>query len=146
VKAFHFHLDQALSWRETQVSLQKTRLAAAVAQMATISNSLETQHVALSNAATRILHQPTGDALQSYAAFKTMTLSHIRDLEAQAAAAQRSVALEMNRLIEANQKVRLLENLKHTAQTRWRHDFDHELAVFADEAFLSRRQSTLQSK
>jgi hypothetical protein len=146
VKAFRFRLDQAFRWRETQVSLQKARLAAAIAQLATIANSLETQQAALSNASTRLFEVPTGDALQSFAAFKNKTLASIRALEVQATAAQSSVTLEMNLLVEANRKVRLLENLKRTDQTRWQHDFDHELAVFADEAFLSRRQSTLQSK
>jgi hypothetical protein len=146
VKAFHFPLDQALRWRETQVNLQKSRLGAAVAQLAAIENSLEAQKSALKNAATRLLDQPTGDALQSFAAFKTKTLSSIRVFELQAAAAKSTVTQEMGLLVEANRKVRLLENLKRAGQTRWQHDFDHELAVFADEAFLSRRQSTLQLK
>jgi hypothetical protein len=44
-------------------------------------------------------------------------------------------------LIEANQKLRLLENVKRTDQGRWRKEFDRELAALADEAFLCRLQS-----
>ena len=145
MKAFHFRLDPALRWRETQVNLQKARVAGAVAQLAGIETNLEAQRSALSNASTRICIEPTGSALQAFAAFKDTTRTRVRDLEAQAAIAQKAVTLEMNRLIEANQKVQLLDNLKSEDRTRWQQAFDRELAAFADEAFLSRRQS-LQSK
>jgi hypothetical protein len=146
MKSFRFRLDQALRWRETQVNLQKSRLGLAVAHLAALESALEAQKIALSNAAARLLDQPTGDALQSFAAFKTKTLASIRALEVQAAAAKSKVTLEMSLLVEANRKVRLLENLKRTDHTRWQREFDHELAVFADEAFLSKRHATLQLK
>ena len=142
MKAFHFRLDQALRWRETQVNLQKSRLGAAVAHLAAIQSAIANHQSALSTAAVKLHNQPTGEALQSFAAFQKKTLASIRALDAQRAAAKDAVTLEITRLVEANQKVRLLENLKRTDHARWQHDFDHELAVFADEAFLSRRHST----
>jgi hypothetical protein len=47
----------------------------------------------------------------------------------------------LNRLIEANQKLQLMENLKQTDRGLWCKEFDRDLAAFADAAFLSRIQS-----
>jgi flagellar export protein FliJ len=144
VKAFSFRLDQALRWRETQVNLQKSRVAVATGRLAEIAAALEARRAELASAAVRIVEEPTGAALASYAGFNQKSRARIGDLETQAIVAQRTVTLEMNRLIEANQRARLLENLKQTAQDRWRREFDRELAAFADEAFLCRIQAKLK--
>jgi hypothetical protein len=138
MKAFAFRLEQALRWRATQVNLGKTRAAAAAGRVKAIEAELESQRSGLSTAAARILDWPTGGALESYARFKEKSHARIRDLEAQALAARRLLSIEMNRLIELNQKLRLIENFRHASQGRWRKEFDRELADFADEAFLGR--------
>jgi|HubBroStandDraft_6_1064221.scaffolds.fasta_scaffold714156_1 hypothetical protein len=136
MNAFTFRLEQALRWRATQVNLGKTRAAAAAGRVAGIAAEIEARKSELLTAATRILDSPTGGALESYARFKEKSHARIRDLEGQALLAQRALTLEMNRLMEANQKLRLIENLKRATQARWRKEFDRELADFADEAFL----------
>ena len=138
MKVFSFRLEQALRWRAAQVDLAKTRAAAAAGRVAGIGAELASQMSGLSTAATRIIDGPTGGSLESYARFKEKSHARIRDLEGQALAAQRLLTLEMNRLTEANQKLRLLENFKHASQERWRKEFDRELADFADESFLTR--------
>lgn len=141
MKAFSFRLEQALRWRAAQVDRVKTSAAAAAGRLAGIEAELESQRSELSTAAVRILDRPTGGALESYARFKEKSSVRVRDLEERLLAAQRALTLEMNRLIEANQRLRLLENFKHASQGRWRKEFDRELADFADEAFLCRLQS-----
>jgi hypothetical protein len=144
MKSFTFRLERALRWRETQVDLRKSRVAGAAGRLAEVAGLLEARRSELANAAARIVDGPTGDALASYSGFREKSRARIRDLEAQALTAQQALTLEMNSLIEANQRSRLLENLKRTDQGRWRRKFDRELAVFADEAFLSRIQSKLK--
>jgi len=141
MKAFTFRLEQARRWRETQVDLMKLRAAAAAGRLAGIEAELEAERSGLSTAAARILDGPTGGALESYARFIEKSRAHIRDLEAQSLAAKRTLTLEMNRLIEANRRLKLIENLKHAGRERWRKEFNGELADFADEAFLSRLES-----
>jgi hypothetical protein len=141
MKAFTFRLEQALRWRDTQVNLQKSRVAGAAGRLVEVEAILEARRAELSSAATRIIDGPTGAALRSYEGFRERSRARIRDSEAQALAAQRTLALEMNRLIEARQKLRTFENLRRTGEERWRRDFDRELAAFADEAFLCRLQS-----
>jgi hypothetical protein len=145
VKNFSFRLEQALRWRQTQVSLQKSRVAGAAGVVAEIAATLEVRRAELANAAARIAEGPTGAALVSYAGFKEKSRARIGELEAQALAAQRTLTVEMNRLTEAGQRSHLLENLKQAGETRWRREFDRELADFADEAFLCRLQK-IQSK
>jgi hypothetical protein len=144
MKAFTFRLEQALRWRETQLSLQKSRVAVAAARVAEIEAALNAWKADLAGAADSILQQPTGAALSSYAGFKQKSRALIRDCEAQDLLARRTLALEMNRMLDASQKLRLLENLRRAAQGRWNKEFDRELAAFADEAFLSRIQSGKQ--
>lgn len=141
MRAFTFRLEQALHWRETQINLQKSQVAGAVARLAEIAASLGAQRSELASATARLSDEPTGAVLMSYARFKEKSLVRIRDSEAQALVAQRTLALEMGRLVEANQKLRSIENLKRTDLGRWRKEFDRELSDFADEAFLSRIQS-----
>jgi hypothetical protein len=141
MKAFTFRLEQALRWRDTQVNLQKSRVASAAGRLAEVEAVMEARKVELSSAAARIINEPTGGALQSYAGFRVRSSARIRDSEAQALVAQRTLTIEMNRLIEARQKLRTFENLKRAGEERWRWEFDRELAAFADEAFLCRLQS-----
>ena len=141
MKAFAFRLEQSLRWRDTQLDLQRSRVAAAAGRLAEIVAVLDARKAELLIAAARILEAPTGGTLDSYAAFKEKSRARIRDSEGQVLVAQRTLTLEMNRLIEARQKFRLLENLKSTGEDRWRREFDRELAAFSDEAFLCRLRS-----
>lgn len=141
MKAFRFRLEQALRWRENQVNLEKSNVAGAAAQLAQIEARLEKQKSELTSATAMLIEEPTGAVLESYAGFKEASRARIRDSEAQVLAAQRALALEMSRLVEANRKLRVLENLKGTDSGLWRKEFDRELAVFADEAFLGKIQS-----
>ena len=145
MKAFTFRLEQTLRWRDTQVNLQKSHVAVAAGRLAEIEATLEARKAELSTAAARIVDRPTGGTLESYAGFKEKSRARIRDSEAQVLVAQRTLTLEMNRLIEARQKLRLFENLKRTGEVRWQKEFDRELAAFADEAFLCRLQANRRS-
>lgn len=141
MKAFTFRLEQALRWRETQVRVQKSRVAAATGHSSGIQTLLDSQRAEAAGSAAQIVHSPTGMALASYAGFMDRSRVRIAGLETKLAAAQRAVAVEMGSLLDANRKLRLLENLKRTEQDRWRTEFDRELATFTDEAFLARQRS-----
>jgi hypothetical protein len=139
MKAFHFRLEQALRWRGTQLTIQKTRFAAAAGRLAEIEAAASALRSSLFDAQRRIVVESNGGATQSFAAFKAAASVRIRDYEAQAEVARRNTALEMNRLVEADQKVRVLQKLRTAHHADWRQDLDRELATFAEESFLSRR-------
>jgi hypothetical protein len=140
MKAFSFRLEQALRWRGTQVAVQQARAATAAVQTFAVEALLTSARAEAAGGAADIidvLREPTGFPLSSYAAFIDRSRARIRQLEANLAAAKRALAVERDLLVAANRKLRLLENLKHDAQLRWRGEFDRELSAFADEAFLS---------
>ena len=136
MKAFTFRLEQALRWRGTQVVAQQSRVATATAQRGAVEALLESARAEAAGGAADIIREPTSFPLSSYAAFIDRSRSRIRQLEANLAVAERALAAERDQLVSANRKLRLLENLKRDAQLRWRIEFDRELSVFADEAFL----------
>ena len=136
MKAFSFRLEQALRWRGTQVAAQQARVAGAAAQRSTIEALLKSARAEAAGGAADLIREPTGFPLSSYAAFSARSRARICQLEADLAAAERALAAERDLLVAANRKLRLIENLKQGAQQRWRHEFDRELAAFADEAFL----------
>jgi flagellar export protein FliJ len=138
VKAFSFRLEQVLRWRDMQVGLQKARVGGAASHVSQLRSALDSRRVELATGAAQIVREPTGVALASYAGFVEKSRVRIRELEEQVTAAQRALALEMDRLIEANRKLRLLEDLKRKGHGHWQREMDRELAAFADEAFLGR--------
>ena len=136
MKAFTFRLEQALRWRGAQLAAQQARVATAAAQRSAVEAHLTSARAEAANGAADIIREPTRFPLSSYAAFIDRSRARIRQLEANLAAVERALAVERDLLVAANRKLRLLENLKHDAQLRWRGEFDRELSAFADEAFL----------
>jgi flagellar export protein FliJ len=136
VKSFTFRLEQVLRWREVELRLQESRVAAASAALANIRVSLERIRAQLESA--RVEDTADGAALGAYAAFRDRAEAHIRKLEGESVAAKQVVDAEMNRLVETSRKMKLIENLKERARTSWTREFERELSAFADEAHLSR--------
>ena len=146
MKAFTFRLAQALRWREAQVQTSKSRVAAAAAHASGISATLDARRAEVASGAEQIVREPTGIALAAYAGFLNKSRVQIRDLEKILATADRAFESEMQLLVDANRKLRLLENLERTEENHWRKEFDRELAAFADESFLCRQNPKVQSQ
>ena len=138
MNAFQFRLDSVLRWRETEVTLQETRLSNAAKRLAELQAAIVRIQSTLDQAQTRLMLEPEGQVLQSFGAFRSVANEHVRDCERRIADAQHTVAEETTRLVEATRKVRLLEKLRSKQHTDWRRDFNRELTAFADEAFLAR--------
>ena len=141
MKAFSFRLEQALRWRETQAAAQKARLAAATGRALHAQAALDSRKAELAGESRQVTRGPTGTILGSYGAYARRSRVEIQQLHQLHQAAKHAASAEMNRLLEANRGVRLLENLKETEQCGWRRCFEREMSAFADEAFLCRLQS-----
>ncbi len=138
MKAFAFRLEQALRWRETQVELQKSRVAAAAGRLAEIEAAIRARQAELSEASEQATKGGDSVALLAFAGLGKRSRQQIRAFEAQAAAAREALNMERNRLVEADRKLRTLENFKRKERSDWLREFDRELAAFADEAYLYR--------
>jgi hypothetical protein len=146
MKAFAFRLEQALRWRGEQASLQRSRLSAAAGNAARSHAALESSKTADRNAALAAKQAADGASLEAYARFAERSKARIRGLERQARDAETALAGEMNRLVEANRDVRVLEKLRHTERNRWHRALDREIDAFAGEAFLHRLQSNKRTE
>jgi flagellar export protein FliJ len=142
MKAFRFRLEQAQRWRATQRDLEKSRVAAAATLLRELRTAIETLRTSLIGGSME-LSAPgtTGESLASWAAYTEHTIRRIKDLETQARKAEQSLAAQMSLLTEANRKVQLLENLRHSELNHWNAEFNRELEAFAAETYLFRLQS-----
>ena len=147
MKAFSFRLEQALRWRETQVSAQKSRVAAAAGQASRNSDRAR-------------LAKGGGDKQRCGPLSANQQVPRWRCMPRSSANRARGFAISMRNSRSPSAPLhvkwidwstptgssRLLENLKQTDTGRWRREFDRELAAFADEAFLCRIPLKTRSK
>ncbi len=144
MKAFDFRLEKVLRWRETQLHLHKSRVAAATAEVVRIQGAIEMLAAECVKSAGLIALDPAAVVFTAYAGFVDRSRARTRQLKDQLAKAKRNLAAETDRLAEVNRKLRLLENLKSGQHDEWQREFDREIAAFADETFLGRLQSKKQ--
>lgn len=137
MKAFTFRLEQALRWRGTQLAAQQSRVAKAAAETSALKTLLASARAEAAGGAADIIRESDSAVLAGYPAFIDRARARILGLEQKLTAAERALAAEMDLLVAANRKLRLLENLRHDAQLGWRAEFDRELSRFADEVFLA---------
>ena len=148
MKAFHFRLESALRWRATQNDLEKSRVAAAAKRVHDIRAAIEARRNSLKDGALQLVPVASGAALELWSAYTGKTQREIGELQKAAKKAEEALAIQTKTMLEANRKLRLVENLKNTARAEWQEEFNHELEAFAAETFLGRQASLhrLQSK
>jgi hypothetical protein len=138
MKAFSFRLEPVVRWREMQLGLQRGSAAAAMGKVSQLQALLDLRTAEGDAGSEQIRREPTGVVLASYARHVETSRARIREAADQLAAAQRAFAAEMDRLLDANKKLRLIEDLRQARHREWRIEHERELAAFADEAFLGR--------
>lgn len=140
MKAFQFRLDQVLKWRSSQVDVEKGRLAIALARSAELRrhvNALENQ---LRTGAAGYHGGTTGIELGMWDAFYKTTRKQIAELEVQSHEADAALTVCRASLLEADRRLRLLQNLRQIRHDRWIADWNRELEAFAAESFLAKLQ------
>lgn len=138
MKAFRFRLDQALRWRTTQADLEKEKLSAAAGKVSALQRELEGRRGLLSAGARDLTAGNIGPALEAWAAYSKMARREIAQIEKGLREAERELGEQLRLLVDANRKVRLLDNLKQSAQTHWNAELNRELEAFSSEASLVR--------
>ncbi len=146
MKAFRFRLDSALRWRAAQNDLEKSRVAVAAKRVADIRGALEARQTGLRESVQQLGPVTDGSTLEILHAYRARTQRQIVELEKAAQKAQQDLAAQMKVMLEANRKLRLVENLKETAKTEWQAEFGRELEAFAGESFLGRLQSIKRAR
>ena len=138
MKAFHFRLDQALRWRATQADLAKAKVAAAAGRLSELQSQLESRRLQLAGDARDVATGTPGLSLETWAAWLKRARREMTLIGQQISEAERNLGEQLRLVVEANRKVRLLENLKQSERTHWNAELDRELDEFSGEAFLVR--------
>jgi capsule polysaccharide export protein KpsE/RkpR len=142
MRAFHFRLDQALRWRAAQLDLEKSRVSLAAKLLQDLRSEIETRRRDLADGAGQLsAHGGTGSSLALWAGFTDRSRRQTNELEKRAVQAAQALSAQMQLLVEANRKARLLENLKQDERSQWHAEFNRELESFAGESYLFRLQS-----
>jgi capsule polysaccharide export protein KpsE/RkpR len=138
MKAFQFRLDQALRWRATQADLARAKVAAVAGQLSGLQGQMESLRIQLSGGARDVVRGTDGLSLETWAAYLKKARREMTLIEKQIREAERSLGEQLRLLVEANRKVRLLENLKQSERNHWNAELDRELDKSSGEAFLIR--------
>ena len=138
MKAFQFRLEQALRWREAQLNVQQARVSAAAARRDSIRRQLEKLNNEAKSAAIELIENPVTGAFEAFAAYAERSRNEIGQLESGALDAERALAGETARLMEAHLKREVLDRFKSREKGRWQADFNCEIEAFAAESFLAR--------
>lgn len=146
MKAFRFRLDSALRWRATQNDLEKSRVAVAAKRVLDLRTAIETRHIDLQNGALQLTPVSSGSALEHWSAFTGKIRRELGELGKALKRAEEALAVQTQALLEANRKLRLVENLKESAHIEWSEEFNRELEAFAAETFLGRLQSKKRAR
>ena len=139
MKAFQFRLDQALRWRATQADIEKAKVAAAAGRVSTLQTELEKRRNCLTAGAKDLIRTGVaGPELEGWAAYSKRARRDMVQIEKHLTEAERALGEQLRALVEANRRVRLIENLKHAEQARWTAELDREMEAFSGEAVLVR--------
>jgi hypothetical protein len=139
MKAFHFRLDSALRWRATQLRMEQEKLSRISGHLAALQAEVSAKHTEL-RSGTAELATSGSAAFASWSAYTDRSYRQIRTLEEQLQQGRKAQALQTRKMVEAHQKVRVLENLKHDEHAGWTRELNRETEAFAGEAFLARLQ------
>ncbi len=146
MKAFRFRLDQALRWRAAQRDVEKMKVAVVAKKISDIRAERELRTLELRDAPGQLGPITDGSVLELLNAFTGKTSRRIEELKKHEAKAEQELAVQTQAMLEANRKVRLIENLHATGRAEWQHEFDRELEAFASDSFLGRLQSRKRAR
>ena len=137
MKAFRFRLDSALRWRSAQLRLEQEAAARITGQIVTLQAELTVTYSELRSGATELTSVGSA-AFESWSAYVERSKRRILAIDDHLRLAKKSLATQMQKVVEVHQKVRVLENLKREGYAEWARELNRETEAFADEAFTAK--------
>ena len=140
MRSFQFRLERVLDWYDNQFQIQQARLASAMASLHAIQESVarfqaECLSVERDIVGRREIAARDFPALGLYRLRARKTEQELtRELHTR----EQAVRDQMQRVQEAQRRVRLLEKLRDRRLAEHRYNEEKELETLAAEAFLSR--------
>ena len=139
MKKFEFRLDTALRWRNTQLQLERVKLQKLLGEEQRLKSDL--QRVADERQAAASELQTAGSLrsfeLRALSAYLVGAEARSHLLRGQIAKYAGPIQKQRQCLLEAERNVRLLEKLKEDRYSEWKHAFEQEIQLGAEESWLA---------
>ena len=143
MKRFQFRLQRVLDLRRQQADLERAQLRKLLTACERVEQDIRALDTALQEARAHVRHAPSsaGEDYIALSYFESHVQRRTATLEARRLQLQRQVAEQRTRLLEAERKLKLLENLEARRRSEWTVERDKELETLGAESHLARLQS-----
>lgn len=140
MRRFRFPLETVRRWRESQLELEESRLQALFGELRWIEGRLKELAEAKAAAEREVLSAPVVEAQQLVAleAYRLHLEAEQERLRRQEADCARRIAVQRERVLEAERRLQLIEKLKGRHRAEWEFEFHREEEALATEVFLAR--------
>ena len=140
MKAFHFPLETALTWRRTRLEAEEAALCRLAAEQDRARAEARENREAGARAEREVLEAPEATAPDLWAleGYRRAVRTRARALEERLRAAELRLAGQRARVQQARRECRLLEHLKERRLGEWRREADREVENFAGDSYLAR--------
>jgi hypothetical protein len=136
---FHFPLEKVLRWRLVQLAAEEARqkkLLQEQVKLQTLGAELGVEKSKLcSSLAT--LPDLRGDDLRAMAAYSLRLKRLSESVAEQTARCERNLAVQRKKYRDAQQRCRLLEELKARKTEEWRQEQSRQLEILASESYIA---------
>ncbi len=112
-------------------------MSGAAQKLAALQAELRECHSALRAGAGELASAGSA-AFEAWAAYSERCRRRIKSLGDQIPEAQKALALQQHKMMEAHRNLRVLENLKRDEKEDWNRELDRETGKLADESFHAR--------
>ncbi len=136
--AFHFRLERALAWRNTELIREEARLEQLQAELRSIEVAATNVRQRRAEAQSAVARAPVvvGSELATLEWVRVWAVAEDARLSRQAAISRQGIAQQKQSVAVARRHVRLLERLKERRHAEWKIQADRELDDLASEAAI----------
>jgi flagellar export protein FliJ len=139
MKRFEFSLHRVLDLRKQQAEMERARLQALLTTVERLRKAKQSLTQELQDARTSLTRSlASGSDYGVFADFEQHIHRRCAILERDSQLVQQQVRDQQVKVREADQQVKLLENLKGKRLEQWNHQFDKELEELASDSYLAR--------
>ncbi len=140
MKPFRFRLERVLAWRRTELEVEQFKTRQLAAGLERIEQARYQLLAARAASERSVLDAGRVDGLdlEAHASHLALLARRDRELQARRVEAERSLAAQRAKLVEAQRRCRLLERLRGRRLEEWQAEASRELENFAAETHLAR--------
>jgi hypothetical protein len=137
---FRFRLEKVLAWRRTQFEIEESRYRQALAGLASLDHAraeLEASAIQ-AEVQVRAWNRVEGSDLAALDGFRRAVRSKEQTIAARRVESAKAADVQLQNMLEAQRRCRLLERLKERRLAEWQTENDRFLEQVATEAYLAR--------